>query len=319
MHGGRVENKQPSFLLASGEDVGSWVTSTWNAAGNQSNSRPQILVFVLPDKDATTYGRIKRSAECRYGVVSQCMQYSHVQKCQGQYISNVCMKFNAKLGGSTARAVGAKSGGSTGIFSVPTAVIGADVSHAAPGSEAASMAAMTLSMDKLGIRYAAACETNGYRVEMITTDNINTMLKPMLQSWTQNVGGGNFPKRILYFRDGVSEGQYQHVIQQEVADMKALIRSANPALNVPFLVVVGGKRHHVRFFPEKGKGDRNDNPLPGTLVETGVTNPFENDFYLCSHAAIKGTARPMHYHVLLNEPGMANEEIQTLIYEQCYQ
>lgn len=32
-------------------------------------------------------------------VVTQCMQSSHVQKCQGHYISNVCIKFDAKLGG----------------------------------------------------------------------------------------------------------------------------------------------------------------------------------------------------------------------------
>ena len=317
MHGGRVENTQPAMALATGDDVGAWVTDTWNKAGNQSNSRPQILVFILPDKDSVTYGRIKRSADCRYGVVTQCMQYSHVQKCQGQYISNVCMKFNAKLGGSTCRAIGAKSGGPTGIFSTPTCIIGADVSHAAPGSQAASMAALTMSMDKLGIRYAGNAETNGFRVEMISKDNIISMLKPMLQSWTQTVGGGGFPKRILYFRDDVSEGQYQQVIDQEVRDMKELIKTASPSLNIPFVVLVGGKRHHVRFFPEKG--DRNGNAFPGTLVETGVTHPFENDFYLCSHSAIKGTARPMHYHVLLNEAKMPNEELQTLIYEQCYQ
>ena len=64
-HGGRIENTQPVMNLANGDDVGAWVTSTWNAAGNQSQSRPQILVFILPDKDSTTYGRIKRSAECR--------------------------------------------------------------------------------------------------------------------------------------------------------------------------------------------------------------------------------------------------------------
>ena len=109
-------------------------------------------MFVLPDKDSTTYGRIKRSAECRYGVVSQCMQYAHVQKAQGQYISNVCMKINAKLGGQTGRAVGAKSSGPGGQFTAPTAVIGADVSHGAPGAQTPSMAALTLSMDRLGVR-----------------------------------------------------------------------------------------------------------------------------------------------------------------------
>ena len=335
-HGGKVENANPALNLGLGDDTGKIVTDAWNMAGNQSNSRPQILVFILPDKDSVIYGRIKRSAECRYGVVScrrtrsmmnfhkadflqvsQCMQYSHVQKCQAQYISNVLMKFNSKLGGTTCRAIGPKSGGPTGLFTQPTLIIGADVSHAAPGQQQASMAAMTASMDALGARYAAVCESNGYRVEMIETENINSMLKPLIQHWVQSVGNGRFPSRILYFRDGVSEQQYTHVLQQEVADMKALLRTAHPNLNIPFVVVIGGKRHHVRFFPEKG--DRNGNALPGTLVESGATNPHENDFYLCSHAAIKGTARPMHYQVILNEVGMSNEELQTILYEQVYQ
>ncbi|KXT16422.1 hypothetical protein AC579_5117 [Pseudocercospora musae] len=314
-HGGKVENKQPAMSLAMGEDVGSWVTAAWNAAGNQSQSRPQILFFILPDKDSQVYGRIKRSCECRYGVVSQCVQYSHAQKAQAQYISNVCMKFNAKLGGATCRAIGAKTGGPNGVFQCPTVIIGADVSHAAPGMQAPSMAAMTVSMDKLATRYAALCQTNGYRVEMINTDIINNELKPLLQSWMQNVGGGKVPQRIIYLRDGVSEGQYQHVLQQEVNDMKQLLKQAGP---VPqFVVVVGSKRHNVRFFPEKG--DRNGNAFPGTLVESGVTNPYENDFYLCGHAAIKGTARPVHYYVLMNEANMSNDELHTLLYEHAYQ
>jgi eukaryotic translation initiation factor 2C len=108
----------------------------------------------------------------------------------------------------------------------------------------------------------------------------------------------------------------KQVLEQEVADLKALFKTFGKD-ECKFLVVVGSKRHHVRFFPERG--DRNGNALPGTLVETGVTHPFENDFYLVGHVALKGTARPMHYHVLLNEVGMSNEELQTLIYEHSYQ
>lgn len=60
-------------------------------------------MFMLPEKAAFQYLRIKKSANCRYGVVSQCVQNLHVQKSQPQYISNVLMKFNAKLGGTTAK------------------------------------------------------------------------------------------------------------------------------------------------------------------------------------------------------------------------
>jgi eukaryotic translation initiation factor 2C len=85
-----------------------------------------------------------------------------------------------------------------------------------------------------------------------------------------------------------------------------------------FTVVIAGKRHHIRFFPDVGKGDRNGNPLPGTLVETGCTHPFEFDFYLCSHVAIKGTARPIHYQCILNEGEWLAAELQSFIFEHSY-
>ena len=316
-HGMKIENKNPPLCMAMKSDDAANVQDTWNAAGNQSQMRPQILIFILPDRDSVRYNRIKRSGECRFGVVTQCMQYGQVVKCQGQYISNVCMKFNAKLGGSSCKAVSPKSNSQSGMFTKPTIVVGADVSHGAPGTEACSMAAMTASMDRLAIRYAAACALNGHREEMIQPENIDKCLKPLVQAWASTLNNGYLPDQLIYFRDGVSGGQHQHVLDQEVKDMKHMLRTLNPKKDVQFVVVVCSKRHHVRFFPEKG--DRNKNPLPGTLVEHGVTQPFENDFYLNSHAAIKGTARPMHYHVILNEPNVTNEWLHSLIYEHCYQ
>src|ERR1700685_2162656 len=86
---------------------------------------------------------------------------------------------------------------------------------------------------------------------------------------------------------------------------------------IKFTVVVASKRHHIRFFPKAG--DKNGNPHPGTLVERDVTHPFEYDFYLNSHSAIQGTARPTHYHVLIDEAKMTANDLQNLIYEHCYQ
>ena len=55
---------------------------------------------------------------------------------------------------------------------------------------------------------------------MITTYNIRTLWIPLYNWWMNNVGGGKHPEHIYYFRDGVSEGQYMHVLEQEVKDMK---------------------------------------------------------------------------------------------------
>lgn len=100
-HGGNVVNTQPAMTLGNEADPGASVTAAFQAAGNQSQARPQILIFVLPTKNTDMYLRIKKSTDCRYGMMSQCVQAAHVLKNQPQYHSNVCMKFNAKLGGTT--------------------------------------------------------------------------------------------------------------------------------------------------------------------------------------------------------------------------
>lgn len=126
-----------------------------------------------------------------------------------QYISNVCMKVNAKLGGATSVA---KSSIIPKInpkaASTRTMVVGADVSHPAPGAgsgEAASFAALTVSADIFFAKYWANVQTNGNRVEMITSSNIKDHFGPMAKNWMQRLGQGQAPERVLYIRDGVSE------------------------------------------------------------------------------------------------------------------
>ncbi|KIV99831.1 uncharacterized protein PV09_08501 [Verruconis gallopava] len=308
----------PHLVVVKAVRGGEMISDAWNGTGNNFQAKPNILFFVVPTKDTDLYRRIKKSCECRYGVVSQVLQSAHVERCQDQYISNVCMKVNAKLGGGTCIASGMLTRMNPKWAKVPTMIIGADVSHASPGDDSSgSKAAFTISLDKHFVRFAAECETNGSRVEIISTHIIESKLKAMVQAWAKSYGG-HTPHQVIYFRDGVSEGQFQFVLNQEVADMKAMFLSINPKIEPKFTVIVCGKRHHVRFFPGKS-GDRNGNPIPGTLVESGVTHPFEIDFYLASHAAIKGTARPVHYNVIANENNYEIPFIEQLTFEHCLQ
>jgi len=322
-HGGVFARTDPAIFLGDPKKGPNLISDAWNSTGTKFQMEPQLIFFVMPEKPLTDlYQRIKKSCECRYGIVSQMVQADHVSKCQAQYVSNVCMKVNAKLGGSTCQAVGnlLPQISVKDYKNIPTMIIAADVSHAPPGSEGGSMCAITCSLDRHFTRYSALCQTNGYRVEIITTENIESLLGEMMQQWMKNFNG-ILPKRILYIRDGVSEGQYQFVLSQEVRDMKALCRKLRPNDTVKFTVVIAAKRHHIRFFPTQGSQvDRNGNPLPGTLVETGCTHPYEFDWYMNSHVALKGTARPVHYHVLANdENGFNPQELQQVIFEHSFQ
>ncbi|KAL1800152.1 hypothetical protein ACET3X_000494 [Alternaria dauci] len=325
-HGGLVAShpqhgKKPWMGPGNLADGGEMIQKVWIQTGNKYAMPPNLLLFVVNDRNVDVYRRIKKSCDIRFGVASQVLQAKHVMSASPQYISNVCMKVNAKLGGATSVAksqlipkIAPKSA------SIPTMVVGADVSHPAPGAgsgEAASFAAITVSADVHFARYWAEVQTNGNRVEMVTTSNIEQHFGFMAKNWMQKIGQGKAPQRVLYIRDGVSEGQYAAVLEEEVHDMKECFKKLGCKEIPKFTVVIAGKRHHIRFFPEKG--DRNGNPLPGTLVESGCTHPFEFDFYLCSHVAIKGTARPIHYQCILNEGEWLSAELQQFIFEHSYQ
>ena len=104
------EKLSRSFSIRLAIDVSISRTGSVNVVDEPlGNARPQLLVFMLGGKASFDYMRIKKSADCRFGVVSQCMQNAHVVRGQGQYISNVLMKVNAKLGGATARVGGVSS------------------------------------------------------------------------------------------------------------------------------------------------------------------------------------------------------------------
>ncbi|KAF5020355.1 hypothetical protein F66182_7627 [Fusarium sp. NRRL 66182] len=277
----------------------------------------QLLFVVVSKKNSGIYERLKKSADIRFGILTQVVLGSHVQKNAGQYHSNVCMKVNAKLGGATSCTPPLWKSPTFFPESRPTMMIGVDVSHAAPGGVTPSTASMTMSVDKDATRYAAVAETNGYRVEMLTPSNIRFMFGQLLPLWKHN-HPGKIPVHIIYFRDGVGEGQFAYVLDQELAEIKKHFTEILPrgVIFPKFTVIVATKRHHIRFFPQKG--DKNGNPNPGTLVEREVTHPFMFDFYLNSHSAIQGTARPVHYHVLLDEMNMPVNELQKMIYQQCY-
>lgn len=132
--------------------------------------------------------------------------------------------------------------------------------------------------------------------------------------------GSGAPSRIIFYRDGVSEGQFKQVLDIGMyilvlyngllwsflsLELKALkLACADLKISPKITVIVVGKRHHVRFFPQNGAdADKSGNCPAGTVVDREVANPAEFDFYLQSHGGLLGTSRPAHYNILCDENG----------------
>jgi eukaryotic translation initiation factor 2C len=315
MHGGLVVQKDIPVMYADpSKAVGTNIFELYKKAGNITNSKPQILFFVLMQRATQPYNDIKAYCDTMIGVVSQCLQFRHVEQAKAQYCSNVCMKINAKLGGST----NCLAGSDHPFFKKEaTMYLGADVSHASPGNPNGSYASMVGSVDNPGIRFAAVAGTNGERTELISADNVVLFVKTLLRAYRTCTS--RIPANIIYFRDGVSEGQYEQIIRVELEAIKQACRSLSATFNPKFTVVICSKRHHFRFFPADKQGsDRNGNPVPGTIVDKDITHPKHYDFYLNSHNAIQGTSRPVHYQVIWDENKFPVDQLQALIYNMCY-
>ncbi|KAF4769961.1 hypothetical protein HAV15_011480 [Penicillium sp. str.  len=303
------------------EDVGTSVKKLYDAIAAQNKREPQLMIFIVPDKDSWVYLRLKKSSDCRYGTPSQVLQSAHCITNRPQYHANVLMKVNAKLGGITARAVPkSKSSG----LRPGSMIIGADVTHPMMGVWTPSLAAMSVSANSTATRYMGGCETNGDRIEIIRDKVVEYILHPMVAEWKATVGGGKAPEYVYYFRDGVSASEYQRVLSEEVPAIRfAIAHACGQAIWAgKMCVVVANKRHHLRAFPDpknRAAADTHGGPLPGTLIDRDVTSPHDWDFLLYTHIALQGTPRPVHYHVLLDEMGLKPNDLEGMINDHCYQ
>ena len=87
-----------------------------------------------------------------------------------------------------------------------------------------------------------------------------------------------------------------------------------PRPELVFVVVT--KRIQQRFFLKAGT--RLSNPLPGTIIDTGVTRDELFDFFLVPQAVGQGTVTPTHYNVLEFKTTLTPDHIQKIAYKLCH-
>lgn len=277
----------------------------------RASANLDLLFVILPGRDKSDnidlYSYIKTLGDTKHGIHTICVvgQKFTNEKGQDQYFANVALKFNLKLGGNNQMVEPSRL---SFIQDDKTMLVGIDVTHPSPGSSksAPSVAGMVASTDKdLGQWPGILSMQAEPRQEMVS--NLKDMLKQHLANWKTIGKHAHLPDNLIVYRDGVSEGQYAEVLRTEEPLLRAACQETYPAdmtkRSLPRIsIIIVGKRHHTRFYPRDSKDmDRGGNCKPGTVVDRGITEEGFWDFFLQSHAAIQGTARPAHYVVVLDE------------------
>jgi len=322
---------------------------------------PHVLFVVLPS-DGQIHGWVKfhtemcgRNFSCR--MITQCMKYEGKEVGDAKF-DKIAVKVAAKMGCYHVRI----SNLHPLLGSRPTMVMGADVTHNAAGVSVAAVVASAdqhFQMYDNEIRAQSPWDQSGERKRQRKSEerilDLSSMSVRLLQRWKRR--NNRLPEVILYYRDGVSDGQFMPVLTMELNELakafEEISKTTSSRYNPSVVIIVGQKRHHTRFFPtdgeeraaasadkgkgDKGKGGKDDkgkggkgggkvktiNVNPGTVVSEGVSLPGHPNFYLVSHSGGIGCSVPCHYHVLhmdkrLVERKVSIDDIEMVTYQLCH-
>lgn len=275
----------------------------------------QLLVCVIPDR-GDFYARVKQAAEIRCGILTQCIKAGTVYRkgTDDSTINNILLKINAKMNGTNHKL---SASAKVPAMGKPFMVIGADVTHPSPDqTRIPSVVGVAASYDINAFKYNINWRLQNPKQEMI--QDFDQILQEHLRFFFDK--NKCYPQHIFYYRDGVSEGQFQEVMRVELSAMYRAYQAVNPTVKPKITFMVVQKRHHTRFFPGRSgiSQDKNNNVPAGTIVDSEITHPNETQFFLVSHQSIQGVAKPTKYCLLRDDNNMTMDELQSFTYSLCH-
>lgn len=271
----------------------------------------QLIVCVIPDS-GPTYSHVKKAAELNVGTLTQCLKSRTIFKLNVSTMVNILLKVNAKLNGLNHSLVRRPI-----VMNKPCMIMGADVTHPSPDAvNIPSVAAVTASHDPKAFMYNICWRLQPPRQEMI--EDLENITREQLLYFYKKCHLK--PLHLVYMRDGVSDGQFEQVLNIEMNAIRRACVTLEDSYKPAITFMVVQKRHHTRLFPKNKQDseDRNCNVPAGTCVDTVITNPRAQDFYLVSHASIQGVAKPTKYRVLWDDASLMEDDLEELVYHLCH-
>ncbi|CAE7237487.1 ago2 [Symbiodinium pilosum] len=326
----------------------------------QTHKDLKLLVVLLGDNEAITdhlYKCIKLITETEIGTFTT--QFVNCKKGiedAEKKLNNLMLKITPK--------VPSMPTGSRAAFNVAlsephpllrkeeaTMIMGADVTHKVAGI---SVAGVVASVDESYATYFHEIRGQSpYTLNTLKQRNrqseeriidLSSMTKSLLEKWKKT--NNKLPETIIYYRDGVSDGQFVNVLKRELNGLDAAFKSISATYNPKLIIIVGQKRHQTRLWMQegglqadkgkgkdkgkddkgkgkgKGKGKDTAQVPPGTVASEGIAQPSHMNFFLVSQQGIQGTSVPCHYHVLHMDQRLAKrvcvDDIETITFQLCH-
>jgi len=280
-----------------------------------------FYLVVLPEKGSPSYADVKRISNTELGIATQCVVFParagpKDKTSTGAYLTNVLAGINPKLKLGCMNTVIKPAllsqylGNKVKVESL--VVFGLDVYHGETQSnDRPSIVAMCTSINQYHSKYSSCFRKQTSRKELVV--EFSSMLEETMQQHLKERKA--MPDHVIFYRDGVGEGMYDQVKEQELSKLQTVLTKIASGYKKgcpKITLLVAQKRNHLRCVAPQGyKG----NPDPGTLIsDPKVVDHGDPNFYLYSHKALAGTARPTHYQVLHDDHNFQVEELAMITY-----
>jgi len=224
---------------------------------------------------------------------------------------NLVAQINSKIGYTNFKLPIAKVESLLGFPSGELCIFGVDVCHGNTQDSIPSVVALCSSYTSDFTKFYTSLSYQSPRQEII--EDLGDTFQRGLEVFQQR--NGFLPKYILFYRDGVGEGMYDEVCAKEITSISEILHILYKTLPKLTFVVVQ-KRNHFRSVIEKD--GESYNPPVGTVVEKIVVDKDNKNFYLYSHKALQGTARPTHYQIIRDDIQFDIRKFADFTYGLCH-
>ena len=274
---------------------------------------PKMIVVVVPNNAADRYSAIKKLTCVDKTIPTQVIVQKTMMPKKGNMAgvksiaTKVMIQINCKLGGAP------------WMINFPlkgTMTIGFDVTHDTR-DKSKSYGAFVATMDlkqKIAFFSAASPHKDGNEL----SSNIDLHIVSAMKQYKTT--HGSLPERVMFYRDGVGDGQIEQVHSQEVKrieeKMAALYNRFGDGKTPKFTFIIVNKRLNTRIF--QNKGNRVSNPDSGTVVDTTITLPERYDFFLVSQSVRQGTVAPTSYNIINDSSGLTPDQMQVITYKNTH-
>jgi len=270
----------------------------------------QLLFVILPNNKLDLYSVIKKRLSVNLGIPSQCFLAKNLtNKGLMSIATKVVVQMNAKLGGEP---------WSIQIPLKNTMITGFDAYRgggATKVGERSAIGALVATVNGTFSKYFSTV-SNHKGLEELGTNLALDMNKCLDVYSVEN--GGKLPERIIMYRDGVGDGQLRLVYDVETQHIKKSLYdyydNAKVQQKPTLTYIVVTKRINTRIF----NIGSNENPGPGTIVDSTITLPERYDFYMVTAAARQGTVSPCSYNVVVDDGDLDADKLQRITYKMCH-